>query len=304
MNNFESLIGKTGFEKFGLTWHLIFRNPSQNEQIEISYPLTIEFNIDRAISNSTNTASIRIKNLEEKTRDKFQFDHYRLVDFDKTLKNYKQVILQAGYNGNLTTIFAGNLLQGYSYREGTDIITFMNCGDGAYAVANSYSNFTINRGQSNQDLIKNLINDLTGTGTLSVGAISNVDGNIQKAQTVSSYTSDAINTINDVKLTIDLEKVNLLKTYDVIDEVTLINSDTGLLTTPIRENSYISFDMLFEPKIKLGQLAEINSIINPVYNGQYKVYGIRHTGTISEKVASNVKTSLQGFIGTTGFNAI
>jgi hypothetical protein len=292
------------FNKFGLTWLLTFRNPSQSEQIEISYPLTIEFNIERNISNSLNTASIRIKNLEESIRNKFQFDHYRLVDFDKSLKNYKQIILQAGYDGNLTTIFAGNLLQGYSYRAGVDIITFMNCGDGAYAVANSYSNFTINRGQSTNDLIKNLINDLTGTGTVNVGAIANVDGNIKKAQTISNYTSEIFDKINDAKLTIDLEKINLLKTYDVIDEITLIDGDSGLLTTPIRENSYINFDMLFEPKIKLGQLIKINSSINPVYNGQYKVYGVKHSGTISKSANSSVKTSLQAFIGAIGFNAI
>ena len=43
---------------------------------------------------------------------------------------------------------------------------------------------------------------------------------------------------------------------------------------------------------------EINSKINPIYNGQFKVDGIKHSGTISGAVGGECKTSLDLFLGT------
>jgi len=67
---------------------------------------------------------------------------------------------------------------------------------------------------------------------------------------------------------------------------------------PRRQNTYIQVDIIFEPRIQVGQIVEIVSQIDPRFNGQWKVQGIKHSGTISGAVGGDCKTTLQLFYGT------
>lgn len=55
--------------------------------------------------------------------------------------------------------------------------------------------------------------------------------------------------------------------------------------------------MIFEPRIVVGQVIEIQSRIAPMFNGQYKLYGLKHSGTISGAVAGDVTTEIQMLVG-------
>jgi hypothetical protein len=100
---------------------------------------------------------------------------------------------------------------------------------------------------------------------------------------------------------IDLEKVNKLGVNEYIKGagglVPLITSETGLLGTPLRQGTDVVVDMLFEPRINVGQLVEIDSEFNKLFNGQYKVNGVKHSGIISGAVNGDCKTTLQLYAG-------
>ena len=55
--------------------------------------------------------------------------------------------------------------------------------------------------------------------------------------------------------------------------------------------------MLFEPRLKIGQLVEIISRDNPVLNQIYKVVGLTHIGTISDAVGGKCKTYIRMLYG-------
>ena len=55
--------------------------------------------------------------------------------------------------------------------------------------------------------------------------------------------------------------------------------------------------MIFEPRITVGQLVEIESSTASIFDGQFKVIGIHHAGIISGAVAGEARTTLNLFIG-------
>ena len=83
-----------------------------------------------------------------------------------------------------------------------------------------------------------------------------------------------------------------------------ISSDTGLLNVPIRRETYLEIDIIFDPNIIVGQLIELKSSFNKYFNGLYKVYGITHDVEITEESGGNATTSLQLWIGTKILNGL
>ena len=55
--------------------------------------------------------------------------------------------------------------------------------------------------------------------------------------------------------------------------------------------------MLFEPRLTLGQIINLQSTTNKQYNGLYKVVGFTHRGTISPAVCGDLRTTVNLFIG-------
>jgi hypothetical protein len=60
----------------------------------------------------------------------------------------------------------------------------------------------------------------------------------------------------------------------------------------------LDFEMLFEPRLTIGQTVQLKSDTNRIFNGIYKVMGFEHSGTISDAVAGPCKTSVSLWLGT------
>lgn len=264
------------------------------EIIEIKSPFTIQFDIERTSASSVNQMNLRIFNLSQKTRNLLFKERFLILD-DSTQKYYRKIILQAGYN-ELSTIFKGNILECYSYRQGSEIITYLNCHDGGYAISNSYSSVTFDKSETYSSIFEKLATDLTG---IKKGKIGEIEGKPKRGSVFNGNTFTLLQESFNNKIFIDLEKINLLNENEAIKgDVPLINAQAGLLGTPMRQGTYLKVDIIFEPRIVVGQIIEINSKINPIYNGQFKVDGIKHAGTISGAVGGECKTSLDLFMGT------
>jgi hypothetical protein len=267
---------------------------SKPEVVEITDPLTIDFIINRGIFSSLNTGMFKIYNLASTTRTKIFQDLYRLKG-DSLL--YKGITLQAGYN-QLSTIFKGNLLQSFSFRKGADIIQQIEALDGIFGQQNSFTNLTLGKGATFNEALDKVSKDFVN---LDRGVFSSFDKVFKKP---FSLFGDSLGEIKkfmkgEAEVFVDNEKVSVLKRNEgVVGQIQLINSETGLLGTPIRRNTFLEVEMIFEPRLTIGQFVEIKSSVNPVYDGQYKIVGITHAGTISGAVSGNSKTKLQLFIGT------
>jgi hypothetical protein len=222
--------------------------------------------------------------------------------------------LRAGYlswvnaNGppnfqSLPLIFLGSVKQAYSLREGASWVTTIQAWDGGYAVTQGdiSTPITPSPSLSQQEQLSIMVNQLIDAmpdvtlGYLDTAlGISNIRG-----VSLSGSPWVRLNQLADflyANLWIDLGKVYMLSKSTVgVPSLTgglvTITPQQGLLETPMRQNTIVSFEMIFEPRLKVGQSVDLQSI-ETVNNGKYVVHGINHHGIISDAVGGDLRTKV------------
>lgn len=101
--------------------------------------LRVQFQIERAISKQPNTCQVTISNLAPQTRTEVE-------------AKPQIVIVEAGYDGNLKKLFAGDLRYGLSTRDGPDWNTVLQLGDADRAYRFSRVNRSYPAGTSYQTI--------------------------------------------------------------------------------------------------------------------------------------------------------
>lgn len=256
------------------------------EYIDVTMPLTISFNVKRSVNATANTANITVLNLAESTRRKVFLDNYKYM-------YYKGVELRAGYGEDVETlplIFKGNIQSAFSKRNGVDYETSIDALDGGFAYANSNSDRQFAKGTTDKQALKALASDLPH---IEMGKIGNFDAKLTRGNAISGNTLSYFSTFSEDNFFIDLEKVNCLLPNEGFEgNIKVINADCGLLGSPLRQEAFLTFEMIFEPRLQIGQFVEIESKTETIYNGTYKVVGIEHTGMISDAQSGQCKTKV------------
>jgi len=273
--------------KFGRKYTLLV-DTVNDTTIEIKPPLTLEFNCKRNNLATANTASFKIYNLKEVTRNSIYKDKYNTLI-------YRKVELKAGYKEDSPIIFRGNILQAFSYRSGVNIITEITAYDGGFAISNSISAISVEKEEPQENVLATLVNDLRNVQGSRIGTFTR---NSTRGRVLFGNTADLlVNETND-NFFIDNEKAYLLNRNEVIESgISIINAQSGLLESPRRSETQIIFKMLFEPQLQVSQIIELQSVINSILNGQYKVIGFEHIGTISEAVGGKCETNVSLWLG-------
>lgn len=260
------------------------------QKTEITLPLTIDFDVRRNSQSSANTANFRIYNLHERTRNLIYFDRYNISEF-------RAIQLRAGYQTFTPLIFNGTVRQSYSYREGVNMITEIECYDGGFQMVNGFTSQTIGIGTTATEVIRSLASTLPGlTAQPIVGAFNTIN---KRGEVLFGNTWELISQKTGGLANIDNGQVKALQNNEVIDgEIVEINSANGLLGSPKRSDALLEFDMLFEPRLTIGQVVDLKSSTNRIFNGRYKVMGVTHRGTISGAVAGDATTTVSLWLGT------
>lgn len=259
-------------------------NPTQSA-IVITNPFTINFAVNRTIFADVNTLDIEIYNLSPDTYNKLFFDYFNV--------NQRTIVLEAGYEGmELSVLFVGNVWSCYTSRKGSDIITKIHAIVGLKALQHQ-TDVTLKDISRNQ-VIAHAANDMG----LQFEIYSGEDTKFTRPVSLTGNSMAIIQKYSDNSAFIDNNVIKIVDTYDAIQgDVVLINDESGLLGVPEHEDALLKVNMIFEPRIIIGQLIEIQSRISPMFNGQYKVYGIRHEGTISDSIAGEATTTLEMLVG-------
>lgn len=271
--------------------------------IEINYPLTLEFSIIRAPYEGQNTCTFRIYNLAQNTREGILKDYY-------DTSNNRYLKLQAGYGASpYPLIFNGNIQEAWSVKESgsNNYITQITGYDAGYVTSTAMINTTISPGTSKQAVINTLVNNLVNTPSsvgssngkttgLAVGYITNAWEGITypRGRTLFGNTWQILQQEVLGTAYIDNGKINILNNNDVFTGgIPVINASTGLLSTPKRSQYTLEIEILFEPNIVPGQMVQLNSVSDPQWNGNYKVYTLEHRGIISGSVNGRRTTKLK-----------
>lgn len=277
---------------------LLLRAPANdNSFATITAPLACEFSITRNLMASANTATFRILNLAERSRNKIYKDQYNLLE-------YRAIQFWAGYSDQPPMVFNGNVKQAWSYKHsGTkDVVTEIECYEGMYAMSNGFTSQTLSGGQSYAQILQSLNNDLP---YLDGPVIGNVEGNTRRGSVLFGNTWKLIQQYSGGKATIDNNRMLILQPNEcVVGDIPVIKSSTGLLGSPYRSNAMVEFEMMFTPQLKVGQIVKLESTVNRLLNGYYKVMGFQHVGSISQTVASTARTVVQLWLGTQALTTI
>jgi len=273
-------------EKFNRNYQLRVQTEEFGPFLEIGLPFTVEFDITRNTLTSQNVCQIRVYNLSDINRNQLRYN----------ASNYGQhraVELKAGYGNNLATIFSGNISQMWSVREGVDFITQIECFDGGFAFVNGETNLTFPAGTP----VKTVIGSLMATlPNVKVGSIGNYPGVLARGNTYSGNTVEILTQLTGGGFFIDNGTAYALGTNEYVEELNAtieIDASTGLLNTPVLEDTIARFEMLFEPSLNIGRKVRINSRTETNFNGEYKVTAVKHRGTISGAVCGNATTVAQ-----------
>ena len=253
--------------------------------ITITPPFTIEFDITRNVLSSSNICSIRIYNLSKTRQGEIRKDITNYTQFRK-------VELFAGYGQNMPKIFSGNITQAWSVREGNNMISQIECFDGGFAYNNAKSDSVVPIANTKKvDVYKALIQTLPN---VTVGKIGSYTGSIGRGQAFPGSTISNLQNELGNNFFIDNGVANILNVNECLEgKIKTINSSVGLLGTPIREQYYINFDMIFEPNVICGQKISLESSTQANFNGDYKIIAIKHRGMISDSVSGEAITSLK-----------
>lgn len=251
----------------------------------IQSPISIKFSVNRSLFADVNTLDIDIYNLAPQTYRKLFFDFFNM--------KYRKVTLEAGYESTgLSVIFMGEMWSCYTHREKCDVITKMHCIVGLKSMQ-ARTDITL-AGIHRDKVLARVASDMA----LELQIYSTDDKIITRSVVLSDNSMAIAQQYSDNNAFIDNGRLIILKDTDAIKGyVPLINDESGLLGVPKHEDAILKIDMIFEPRIIVGQIIEVNSRILPMFNGQYKVFGVKHAGIISGATAGSVVTTLEMLVG-------
>lgn len=289
----------------------------------IQYPLTLHMDIANGIYSSLGEGTFELYNLAASARKDL------FIDWNNR-SEYRQVTLKAGYlswsaqgsyagpppqNQYLTSaqinalpvIFKGNMTKCQSKRSGPNWITAMSAWDGGYGTTRGDISTTFNLGAiAGTPAATYSIFSGLGAAMMPHVTIGYLDPTLTLAavrpQSFSGKPWDIIQQLAAGILAdafIVQEKLYVVKKGHAVPglvSLPLITSDTGLVNTPSKQDTYVSWDMIFEPRLKIGQLVKLQSLETEV-NGQYTVGSLEHRGQISGAAGGELLTTVTCMYG-------
>lgn len=201
----------------------------REQLLEISN-LRIIFKVNKNSETTANTAVISIYNLSNDTRNKLN-------------KVYDTVILKAGYadGDGPKLLFSGNISQSYTKRQGSNLVTTINCGDGLKALVETKFNRGYSAGTSSWDILDDILKsfNLPEKITNRLKNIARKKGN--KFANAFSAAGSAKEAMNKIIASLDLEwsiqngAIKIIEPGDVDDSpIVYLTSGTGLIGLPVR----------------------------------------------------------------------
>lgn len=286
-------------EKFGRIYDMRISVKDSDKNISISNPFTLSFYVYRTAMPTANVGKFKLYNLPKNIRDQIRFDV-------SSLNQRQEIAVKAGYRSlhknlnDLPLIFRGTIKYAYSERVGVDWITTIECYDGGFAIANSRIEETFIRGEKYRSAVEKVADYLDGIeiGTISP-SLAPKDKTILRGHSVNGKIADILNENFGTNWTIDCGRLNIVADDEALPGILkVVNADTGLLGTPIRQKGIIDFNIVFEPRLLIHQLLTLQPQTDPDFNGTYKLIGFTHQGMISDAQCGEAITGCRVFKGT------
>lgn len=236
-------------EQFGRKFSLIIGQDS-GSSLDFS-DLRVKFDIKRGDRETPNSALVQIYNLSDNT--------------SKRVKNeFTRMVIQAGYPGNFSIVFDGQIKQVWRGRENpTD--TFLNVlaadGDSAYCFAKVIQ--TLAAGSTYQDQVNLALKAMAPYGVTSGYMASLPNNPLPRGKPIFSLARDVLRSVARATQTVwsiqDGKVIMVPETSYAPYDIPEINSKTGMVGWPVQMINGISFQTLLNPSLKIGGLVHLNN---------------------------------------------
>jgi hypothetical protein len=213
--------------------------------------LHIVFSIKKADSETPNVADITVYNLSDSTATRIK-------------KEFSRVVLQAGYQENYGTIFAGNIQQVRIGRDnGTDTYINIVAGDGDQAYISAVVNKTLAAGSTAQDRIDAAVEPMTPFGVQKGFIADTGAAQLPRGKTMFGMSRDQLRTTSKSTGTtwsIQDGKVQFVQRTGVLPTTAVaITSRTGMVGVPQQTDKGVTVRCLLNPMIKVGGLIRLEN---------------------------------------------
>ena len=244
---------------------------SERSTVSVMPPMRVSFSANKSVSGGLNKLTVRIYNLKESNR-------LALVK-DADARDPAQlkrigISFRVGYEGSLKLLFKGTVHRGSNSREGADMVTELECLDGGHDFLAGYTNKTV---KGKDQAVTAILGDLPNTARGKITALSP----ITRPRILVGPSARLIDELigDDETWYIDDERLYIVKAGEVVSSfIPVVNAASGLLNTPTREQSKITFDTLLNPTLKIGGLCSLVSSTAPHLNGVYKIESMGYNG--------------------------
>lgn len=245
--------------------------------------LRFSFVVKRGDFQTPNSARIRVYNMNPDTMARVQ-------------KEFKRVVLQAGYGGNFGLIFDGTVVQtrrGRTSQVDTHLDITAADGDAAYNFA--IVSTTLAAGSTAQDHFNVAAQAMAKHG-VGVGYTAGLQSNpLPRGKVMFGMARDFMRGVARATQTTwsiqDGKIVVIPETSYMPGEIPVINSGTGLVGLPEQTQNGINFRVLLNPNIKIGTLVQLDN--KAVQQFEY--------GLSVEQQAQNKRTALENQLQTDGY---
>jgi len=234
--------------------------------------LRCRFRIEKSVLKTPNTAVIEIYNLNENSRNVLQ-------DEDAI------ILLEAGYQGNQRGVFVGDVTKVEHRRIDADRVTIVEAGDGNNALNES----VISKSYASGTNISNVITDIISTfkGVSFSQNLNTVITSARQLITGGSFEGASEQVLDDLLssygLSFSIQDGELLVSGDASledSEVQIVSASTGLIQSPAKTDTGVSFEMLLEPRIRPGSFIQLDS---ESIKGLYRATKVVHDGDNFDK---------------------
>ena len=241
--------------------------------------LRMSFKIEKTGTKDPSKADLTIWNLAEQTRSKFQTEK-------------EPVIIEAGYVGNRSQIFSGDMSYGSSMRQGTDWVTKFQAGDGETKFRSSRVNESFKPGVTLKAMFKKVA-EATGLGLGNViNKINAGDfrGSLEEVTNGAVLSGNAMNELDKLAqsmgfgLQIRDGQLEILRANETTEDTAIrLEMESGLIGVPeLGEKGAVKARSLLRgglfPARKVEIIARRTGEAGFEINGFFRVGRVVHSG--------------------------
>jgi len=207
----------------------------------------LSFEINKTVDPIPNTAVIRVYNLTPE-------NELRIRD------EFNDLILNGGYVDSPKLIFRGSIMYVSRYRDGVDRIVEIQAGDGDRDYHKATVQATLAAGTKNSQIIDRVLGSFTDTirGAINIPEVARLRGKVISGN--SRDILDALAVQTGSHWSIQDGALQVISAADVKPGIAIVvNSETGMLGAPERNDKGIAVKTLLNPEIQINGAVKLDN---------------------------------------------